>query len=342
VRITRYFDAHIGNQRAICWMLSPGSPWRVVGEWWPIPEDKTGGENGVDPRWADQTLTIQTSGQSSLTFLNAFVSSDLDFNEFEYVIDQRVNGVWVPADRVDIGKTGDEAAHNYPVPVPGQTWAGYRYWEEPTRNQPTYSAIGAIADDGRAFGAGGWSSSRMAIDPANKGVRLTRRLDPGIGYHVARVEVNGVAVGQWSGVPPQANGTWLEQSIEIPASITANQSFINVRNVFVSSGYDFNEFTYWADSELPERLTKLVSVSHGIAGPDQAQLEGDEKWYVGDQRTPAIHGTGAEDFYNAGWYFKYGPVTQPLNGGPSVAGGVELLRSDGTVPPRPPGYCYVR
>ncbi len=43
-------------------------------------------------------------------------------------------------------------------------------------------------------------------------------------------------------------------------------------------------------------------------------LEGDEKIFVDGSPTPVIHGTGAEDFFNGGWYFENGPFTLPLHG----------------------------
>jgi hypothetical protein len=43
-------------------------------------------------------------------------------------------------------------------------------------------------------------------------------------------------------------------------------------------------------------------------------LEGDERIYVDECRTPVIHGTGMEDFFNAGWYFETGPFSAPLHG----------------------------
>lgn len=43
-------------------------------------------------------------------------------------------------------------------------------------------------------------------------------------------------------------------------------------------------------------------------------LEGDERIYIDDNPTPAIHGTGTEDFFNAGWYFLNGSFTLPQHG----------------------------
>ena len=52
-----------------------------------------------------------------------------------------------------------------------------------------------------------------------------------------------------------------------------------------------------------------------MMGPtDRSYLEGDERIYVDDNESPAIYGTGTEDFYNGGWYFDHGLFTQPTHG----------------------------
>ena len=67
---------------------------------------------------------------------------------------------------------------------------------------------------------------------------------------------------------------------------------------------------------------KFVGVSHTMeghipAGNRRNYLEGDERVYVDGSRTPQLHGTGTEDFYEGGWYFIRGPFTRPLNGSPA-------------------------
>ena len=47
---------------------------------------------------------------------------------------------------------------------------------------------------------------------------------------------------------------------------------------------------------------------------DRLYLEGDERFYVDNNRTPSFQGTGTEDFYNAGWYFLERPLF-PSNAG---------------------------
>ncbi|MFG1709590.1 glycoside hydrolase family 172 protein [Nonomuraea sp. M3C6] len=104
------------------------------------------------------------------------------------------------------------------------------------------------ADEGRAFGGGGSSEFTVQIDPANDGVRLTRRIDPAIGRQVAKVLVDGQEVAQWPPSRLGAAGMWAEEVVDLPASATKGKSQITIKNVFVSSDLDYNEFTYWVDS----------------------------------------------------------------------------------------------
>ena len=51
-----------------------------------------------------------------------------------------------------------------------------------------------------------------------------------------------------------------------------------------------------------------------LGAPDQQYMEGDDRVYIDDSRSPAIYGTGTEDIFNGGWYF-HGPVfALPMSG----------------------------
>jgi D-arabinan exo alpha-(1,3)/(1,5)-arabinofuranosidase (non-reducing end) len=128
----------------------------------------------------------------------------------------------------------------------------------------------SITDDGRGFGAGGFSEFTVAIDPANQGVRLTRRLDTRIGYQRADVLVDGVVAAQWIGLPATPGGRWADLTVDLPASATAGKSAITIRNVFVYSELDFNEFHYWVDSRVGGALVRTDAVDVG------AEHAGDE------------------------------------------------------------------
>jgi len=43
-------------------------------------------------------------------------------------------------------------------------------------------------------------------------------------------------------------------------------------------------------------------------------LEGDEMIYVDEEDFPSIHGTGTEDYFNSGWYFRGGEFSAPFHG----------------------------
>lgn len=117
VRVIRRLDAGIALQTATITVNGV-----TAGLWQPLPLEST-------YRWKDESVDLPprlTAGRRSLTIVNRFVASEQDFNEFTYVIAQRVNGVWSRADIVDIGPahSAEEAAHHYRIV--GQTWAGIR------------------------------------------------------------------------------------------------------------------------------------------------------------------------------------------------------------------------
>lgn len=127
-----------------------------------------------------------------------------------------------------------------------------------------------VEDEGRAFGANGSSTFTVKVDPANTGVRLTRRYDPGIGHQVAEISVDGQDAGRWGPTEPRGSGQWAEESVELPAGLTAGKSQLTVKNTFVSSDLDYNEFTYWADSHTGGGLTRTDTVDVGDTADESA------------------------------------------------------------------------
>lgn len=112
--------------------------------------------------------------------------------------------------------------------------------------------------------------------------------------------------------------------IEIPLQV------VNTSNTFdrAEAGYfcaRFNERTFVADKEdycfIDEAgRGHLVGVSLRMHGTGTSGwrgmtfLEGDERAYIDGARSPAIHGTGNEDYFNAGWYFDQGTFSRPYHG----------------------------
>ncbi|MBB6549894.1 hypothetical protein [Nonomuraea rubra] len=137
-----------------------------------------------------------------------------------------------------------------------------------------------VVDDGRAFGPGGASRFTVTVDPANTGVRLTRRLDAGIGRQRAGITVNGTPAGTWQPLPVQRAHRWQDQSVDLPPSVSAGRRSLTVVNTFVSSDQDFNEFLYVVEQQVdgawetadtldvgPEHLDAEAAHGYEIIGP---------------------------------------------------------------------------
>ena len=61
---------------------------------------------------------------------------------------------------------------------------------------------------------------------------------------------------------------------------------------------------------------KVVGVVQISGGDGRDYLEGDERYHPDGLRTPTVHGTGTEDYYNGGWYFNQGLFSLPTHGFP--------------------------
>jgi hypothetical protein len=129
-----------------------------------------------------------------------------------------------------------------------------------------------VGSDGRAFGAGGSSTFRVAVDRSNTGVRLTRRIDPMIANQVARLLVDGTPAGTWESGPAQTDGRWVDQVVEIPAALTKGKSSLAITNEFVSSSLDVNEFRYDVHSKVGSGWTRtdVLDLGPGHDGEEAA------------------------------------------------------------------------
>jgi hypothetical protein len=65
---------------------------------------------------------------------------------------------------------------------------------------------------------------------------------------------------------------------------------------------------------LVSLVLDIVGDEATAANPLQSFLEGDERVHVDGARSPSIHGTGTEDFFNGGYYYKKGAFTLPTHG----------------------------
>ncbi len=75
--------------------------------------------------------------------------------------------------------------------------------------------------------------------------------------------------------------------------------------------------TAWGDDWVVADQTgrgKLVGVAQTMEGVNRGYLEGDERVYLDGSMSPQQHGTGTEDFYEAGWYFAGGRYSAAFTG----------------------------
>lgn len=146
-----------------------------------------------------------------------------------------------------------------------------------TPPQPTY-----VTDDGRAFGrdTNAYSQFTVKINPANQGVRLTRRIDAGIAAQVADVYVDGQKVAQWAPNALAGQCRWYDESVDLPASATAGKSQITIRNQFVSSTNDYNEFYYWVSSNVGGTWQQTDTVD---VGPNNTANEAAHSYSINEQ-----------------------------------------------------------
>jgi hypothetical protein len=325
VRITRRYDPQVGNQRAR--LVVNGTP---VGFWESGPRIPTG-------QWRDQSILVPASlsaGKSTLTVLNEYLSSDLDVNEFRYDIHSAIAGDWQRTDVVDVGANhpGDEQAHGYVIK--GLSWQGYRVFRYPvdpaevTRSDALLAGVRlVISFDGKTsvdaplgefFGSGlGEYDTRTlmsSIDTAPGGWYTSWWPMPyGRNATVVLVNDSGVALG---------DVTVETDTVNDPAVLPALQSGkLGYFRATKQSGHTVNgkDFTFLETSGRGV----FYGVTHSMRGdiPNgnmRLYLEGDERVYVDGAASPVLYGTGTEDFYESGWYFRDGtPYTMPLAGNPA-------------------------
>ncbi|GAA1624053.1 hypothetical protein GCM10009744_09300 [Kribbella alba] len=318
VKLIRRMDLRIGNQRA-----------RIVvdgvqaGEWAPLP--------AKGAQWADQVVDLPasvTAGKSQLQIRNEFVSSDLDFNEFTYWADSIVGGAARRTDTVDVGPDhlADEQAHGYSITK--QNWSG-------SHSMP----YAATAED---------AARVRSSDALLAGVRVQvtvdgkKRVDApigeffgsGLGENEVRslffaMDPNGWYSSWWP-MPYLARATValvnttqyrLSGQAEVTAARNSGIELATGKTGYFTASSHRGEATFGSDWTIADATGrgKFVGVSQTMEGlqPDgntRGYLEGDERVYVDGERTPAIHGTGTEDYYESGWYFNQGTYSTPFHG----------------------------
>ncbi len=315
VKLTRRMDLRIGNQRAK--VLVDGI---TAGEWAPL--------KAAGAQWHDQTVDLPaalTAGKSQITITNQFVSSDLDFNEFTYWVDSPKR-----TDALDVGPNhvADEQAHGYEITK--QVWSGAHtmpYAATPAdgeRVKPSDSLLAGVrvevtidgqkrvdAPIGEFFGSG------LGENPVRS---LFFAMDPNGWYsawwpmpYVARATVSVVNKSAYplTGQSEVTASQDARKTVDLVTGKTGYFSAISKRGE-TAQGSDWT----FAQTSGRGKFVGVVQTMEGLLADGNARgyLEGDERVYVDGERTPAIHGTGTEDYYESGWYFNAGTYSTPFHG----------------------------
>ncbi len=309
--LVRRLDYSIANQKANVYVDSA-----LVGQWF-----DSGGDGTY--RWRDDSFSIPssfTAGKSSITVKVQFVSSSQDWNEFYYWIYSSVGGTNALTDSLDVGNAASESAHGYFNA--GQTWSGTRTLQYPPPPLST-NTVDLLTN----LWLAAWFDNET-----NPSIYAPVGSFFAMGQF-APYSTRGLPVGMDASnnmyvyFPMPFASRALVQLINRRSSATTNiyseirhqpftDSFTNVGR-FKTQFLSETPTTNGADIVLldAEGTGHLVGVVESMMGPtDRSYLEGDERIYVDDNESPAIYGTGTEDFYNAGWYFDHGLFTQPTHG----------------------------
>ena len=143
----------------------------------------------------------------------------------------------VLTDQLLVGNAPSESSHAYTIN--NQTWNGSRTYTY--EYQGNFTSL-VRTNTGRAHQ--GYSQFTMALQPANAGAILRRQFDQSIASQQANVYVDGTLVGPWYRAGGNPYHCWRDDDFMIPASYVSGKSSVQIRIEFVSSAFDWNEFTY--------------------------------------------------------------------------------------------------
>ncbi|MGW5643265.1 glycoside hydrolase family 172 protein [Saccharopolyspora sp. NPDC003752] len=349
IRLIRRYDAQIADQVADVFVDG-----RPVGQW--------RGGPARPGQWGVEFLEVPaelTAGKSEVQVSSRFVSSSLDVNEFRYDVHSKVGGEWVRTDVLDLGPDhpGEQSAHGYRIDneVFARSKLIARYPNDPgqvaasdevlstARIRITFDGQTTVdAPIGEFFGTGlgeyDVRSLMTSVDPGLDGWYTSWWPMPFAQNAVVEV-VNG------GGIP--ITGATAEV-ISAPAEVGGNTGYFHATHLRgntvpgrdwtflnTSGAGTFYGVTHTMRGLIPPgaavRSDQPHSLGTSAAVNQRNYLEGDERFYVDGSAEPAWHGTGTEDFYESGWYFRDGTTfSMPQVGNPSHEIGADGCQFDCT------------
>lgn len=338
VSLTRRTDFGVGNQKANVYVDGT-----LAGQW--FDSGKTSGSiYDQYVHWKDSTFTIPpalTAGKSSIVVKVAYVSSDIDWNEFRYWAKSTVGGTPVQTDMLDVYNATSESAHAYTIS--GVTWAG----GSKTFYYPYDEAIADLLNQLRV---------RITWDGS-----ATPAVDAPLGSFFA-VGNYGFTQAPRTLMAGIDASNWLYMYFPMPFASHATVSLVNpgaavsgvqyeIKHIAQSGSFDnvgyftteyrsqvvdaaFNHDVDLIDRDGQGAIVGMVMSARSAPGPYAVArsyaegypslgayqvgyygyVEGDEKFYIDGSLTPQAHGTGVEDFANAGFGWNRGFLATATHG----------------------------
>ncbi len=316
VRLVRRLDYGVHNQKANVSVDNVN-----VGEWF----DSGGSSYGA---WVDSSFWIPqqyTESKSAITVKVSFVSSQIDWNEFTYWTYVKQGDNEILSDTLDVKNTVSETAHNYFIQ--NQMWTGTRtfdYYDDNTSlpgNLPWSTGVWLQVEWDDLLSLSVDAPVGMFFGNAFGGKEVRSFL---FGFKTNNLE-------HYCYFPMP-----FEKSAVLVITNKTDKTFSNIwcevqhsdsRETMDESGWfhaTYHSDFFRNDGRDYSFLNvngcgKLVGVVHWMKGADSVRgyLEGDERFYIDGNKTPAIYGTGTEDYYNGGWYFNQGIFSLPTHGNPN-------------------------
>jgi hypothetical protein len=148
-------------------------------------------------------------------------------------------------DTLAVGSSTSRTSHGYTVNSEVSTPTNSYYYEG-----EAYGFYGPLITDTGDTMTGN-TQFTVAVNPANKGVKLRRRLDYSTLNQKAEVYVNGSLMGIWYDTGQNTTLSWRDSDFEIPAAYTQGKNSLNIEIVYDNTGGTaWTEYDYWAYSYL--------------------------------------------------------------------------------------------
>jgi hypothetical protein len=170
------------------------------------------------------------------------IAADYSSTAFWYGLPGRIG---LRTDRLTAGNPASEHEHGYSGTDPGTVTILTSNYEG--RDGPPIPVILTNRSTSAPV------SFTLALDPANDGADLQRTADQAAAYQAAEVWVDGTDVGTWTEPLGNPGLRWLDDSYQLPPSVTAGRSAIHVTLVPLPGFAPWNATRYSVISRVIRR-----------------------------------------------------------------------------------------